>query len=50
MKLTVFWMLVRIHANLKMIFGVDIVKNECDESGDGTLKLTISEEQTDGVN
>ena len=32
------------------IFRVDIVKNKCDQSGDGTLKLTVSEEWTDGIN
>ena len=26
-----------------------IVKNKCDQSGDGTLKLTVSEEWTDGI-
>ena len=28
---------------------MDIVKNKCDQSGDGTLKLTVSEEWTDGI-
>ena len=26
------------------IFGVDMSKHECGQSGDGTLKLTVSEE------
>ena len=31
------------------ILGVDMVKNDgCGQSGDGTLKLTVSEEWTDG--
>ena len=32
------------------IFGVNTVKNGCGQSGDGTLKLTLSEEWTDGRN
>ena len=27
-----------------------MVKNGCGKSGDGTLKLTVSEEWTDGIN
>ena len=30
-------------------FGVSMVKNGCDQYGDGTLKLTVSEEWTDGI-
>ena len=32
------------------IFGVDMVKNGCGQSGDGTLKLAVSEEWIDGRN
>ena len=32
------------------IFGVSMVKNECGQSGDRTLKLSISEDSTDGIN
>ena len=31
-------------------FGVSMVKNGCGQSDDGTLKLTISGEWTDGIN
>ena len=31
------------------IFGVGMVRNGCGQSGDGTLKLTVSEEWTDGI-
>ena len=34
---------------IENIFGVGMVKNECGQSGDGTLKLTVSEEWTDGT-
>ena len=27
-----------------------MIKNGCDKSGDGTLKLTVPEEWTDGIN
>ena len=30
-------------------FWVSLVKNERDQSGNGTLKLTVSEEWTDGI-
>ena len=32
------------------ILGVGVVKNACGQSGDGTLKLTLSEEWTNGIN
>ena len=32
------------------IFGVGMVKNGYGQSGDGTLKLTVSEEWTDRIN
>ena len=32
------------------IFGVDMSKHECGQSGDGTLKLTVSEEWTEEIN
>ena len=33
---------------IKSFFGgVDMFKNRCDQSADGTLKLTLSEERTD---
>ena len=35
--------------NLKVL-GVGKVKTGCDQSCDGTLKLTVSEEWTDGIN
>ena len=35
--------------NLKVL-GVGMVKTGCDQSCDGTLKLTVSEEWTDGIN
>ena len=35
--------------NLKVL-GVGMVKNGCGQSCDGTLKLTVSEEWTDGIN
>ena len=43
-------MLVQIHANQKLIenFWVGIVKSGCGQSGDMFLKLTVSEEWTDG--
>ena len=39
--------------SLKLIFeilGVAMVKNGCGQSCYGTLKLTVSEEWTDGIN
>ena len=30
-------------------FGVGMIKNGCSQSGDGTLKLTVSEEWTGGI-
>ena len=39
---------MQIKRQLK-IFGVGLVKNGCGQSGDGTLKLTVSEEWTDGI-
>ena len=45
-------MLVQIHANEKVIessMGC-MVKDECGQSCDGTLKLTVSEELTDIIN
>ena len=43
-------MLVQIHANQKLIenFWVGIVKSGCGQSGDRFVKLTVSEEWTDG--
>ena len=35
--------------NLKFL-GVDMVKNGCDQSCNVTLKLTVLEEWTDGIN
>ena len=35
--------------NLKVL-GLGMVKTGCDQSCDGTLKLTVSEEWTDGIN
>ena len=35
--------------NLKVL-GVDMVKNGCAQSCYATLKLTVSEEWTDGIN
>ena len=32
------------------IFGVGMVKNGCEQSGQGTLKLTVSQEWIDGMN
>ena len=32
------------------ILGVEMVKNGCGESCDGTVKLTVCEEWTDGIN
>ena len=32
------------------ILGLSFVKNGCGQSGDGTLKLTLSEKWTDGIN
>ena len=31
------------------MFGVGTVQNGCDQSGDGILKLNVSEEWTDGI-
>ena len=31
------------------IFAVGMVENGCGQSGDGTVKLTISQEWTDGI-
>ena len=53
MKLTNFFHvgtnLYKLKSCLK-IFGVGMVKNGCGQSGDGSLKLTVSEEWTDGIN
>ena len=35
--------------NLKVL-GIGMVKNGCDQSCNVTLKLTVSEEWTDGIN
>ena len=45
-------MLVQIHASQKDVenLGVGVVKNGCGQSCDGTLKLTLSEEWTNGIN
>ena len=45
-------MLVQIHASQKDVenLGVGVVKNGCGQSCDGTLKLTLSEERTNGIN
>ena len=45
-------MLVQIHASQKDVenLGVGVVKNGCGQSCDGTLKLTLSEEWTNGLN
>ena len=44
-----FWYkFIQVKSCLK-IFGVGMVKNGCDQSGDGTLKLTVSKEWTDGI-
>ena len=45
-------MLVQIHASQKDVenLGVGVVKNGCGQSCDETLKLTLSEEWTNGIN
>ena len=45
-----FWYkFIQIKSCLK-IFRVGMVKNGCGQSGDGTVKLTVSKEWTDGIN
>ena len=49
----IFCMQTQIHTNWKVIGnfgGVMMVKNGCGQSGDRTLKLTVSEKWTDGIN
>ena len=46
--LTFWYKFMQIKRWLK-IFGVGVVKNGCNQSDDGTLKLTVSEESTDGI-
>ena len=45
-------MLVQIHESSKDVrnLGIGVVKNGCGQSCDGTLKLTVCEEWTDGIN
>ena len=51
MELNDFCMLVQIHVKMGLkIFGLTMVKSGCDKSYDRALKLTVSEEWTDGLN
>ena len=51
-NILIFCMLIQIQMNWKWIkiFFVGMVKNGCDQSGDGTLKWTVSQEWIDGTN
>ena len=45
-------MLVQIHASKSCfnIYGLGILENGCSQSGEGTLKLTVSQKCTDRIN